>query len=103
MQKEKNEYMRDSAIQRFEFTFELAWKTMKAYLEDKGVKAYAPRDAIKSAFQVKMIPDDARWLDMLEIRNLTAHIYNEKMAEDVYAKLQGFLPLIKKLLDNLSA
>lgn len=101
MNKDKDEYMRDSAIQRFEFTFELAWKAMKAHLEDKGVKVYAPRDVIKSAFQASIIPEDTRWLDMLETRNLTTHIYNEKIAEIVYSKLSGYLPLIEGLIKKL--
>lgn len=102
MKKEKDEYIRDSAIKRFEFTFESAWKAMKVYLEEKGVKVYAPRDIIKSAFQVKIIPEDTLWLDMLEIRNLTSHIYNEKIAETVYSKLSSCLPLIDNLIKELS-
>lgn len=95
----KNEYIRDSAIQRFEFTFELVWKTMKAYLEEKGVRVYSPRDAIKGVFQVGLIEDDSKWLEMIETRNLTSHVYKEEMAEKVYAALADYIPLIKKLIE----
>jgi len=98
MNQDKNEYIRDSAIQRFEFTFELAWKMLKTYLEkEKGVLAYSPRDAIKGAFQVGVIEDDEKWISMIETRNMTSHVYNEATAEKVYAALKGYLQLFKKL------
>ena len=46
-----NEFVRDAAIQRFEFTFELFWKSLKAYAEESGVEAYSPRDSVRTAFQ----------------------------------------------------
>jgi nucleotidyltransferase substrate binding protein (TIGR01987 family) len=101
MQQNKNEYIRDSAIQRFEFTFELMWKTLKAYLEEKGVRVYSPKDAIKGAFQVGLIEDDSKWLAMIETRNLTSHVYNETMAERVYASLKDYIPLLKKLIKDI--
>ena len=101
MQKEEDEYIRDSAIQRFEFTFELAWKTLRAYLGEKGVRVDTPRDTFKEAFQIGMIDDDPGWLEMIKTRNMTSHIYNEKMAEGVYAVLPAYLPLFKKLVDVL--
>ena len=101
MQQEKNEYIRDSAIQRFEFTFELTWKNLKAYLEEKGVRVYSPKDAIKGAFQVGLIEEDPKWLEMIETRNLTSHVYKEAMAEKVYSSLAGYIPLIKKLVKDI--
>jgi len=101
LQQEKNEYIRDSAIQRFEFTFELTWKTLKAYLEEKGVRAYSPKDAIKGAFQVGLIEENTKWLEMIETRNLTSHVYKEAMAEKVYSSLAGYIPLIKKLIKDI--
>lgn len=99
---EENEFIRDSAIQRFEFTYELAWKTMKAYLEEKGVKVHTPRDAIKGAFQNRLIPDEPLWLKTIETRNYTTHIYNEAMAEKVYRQLPQYLPLFKALVAVLA-
>jgi len=103
MKQEKNEYMRDSAIQRFEFTFELTWKTIKVYLEEKmGAKGpYFPKETFRNAFQAGLIDDDPRWLEMVDTRNKTSHIYNEKMAEEVYSKLSQYVPLIDAVLKKL--
>jgi len=61
-----SEVVRDSAIQRFEFCFELAWKTMKQTLEFKGISVEnSPRDIFKNAFQLKLINDEELWLDIL--------------------------------------
>lgn len=102
MREQKTDIVRDSAIQRFEFTFELAWKTMKAYVEEKGARVLFPKDAIKEAFRARIISDGDGWLDMLDTRNMTSHIYNEAMAEKVYARLAGYVPLFGKLIDELS-
>lgn len=101
LRQEKTEYMRDSAIQRFEFTFELAWKTMKAHLESKGVIVYSPRDAIRGAFQDGRIDEDRRWLEMIETRNLTSHVYNEEIAEKIYGRLPSYVPLINAFLQKI--
>lgn len=98
----ESEIVRDSSIQRFEFTCELAWKAMKAYLEEKGVKElYSPKDVIKAAFQNGIIPRDPVWLKMIDTRNKTSHLYKESMAEEVYSELPAYLPLIKKLVKEL--
>ena len=103
MRQKENEYIRDSAIQRFEFTFELAWKTMKAYLDEKGAKDLQfPRDVIRSAYQARIIENDPKWLDMIETRNQTSHIYNENMAEKVYKQLPAYIPLFQKLINELT-
>lgn len=69
-------------IQSFEFTFELAWKTIKDYLEAQGVEAKFPREALKQAFQHDMIEDGVIWLEMLAKRNLLAHTYDEDLANE---------------------
>lgn len=104
MQEKKNAFIRDSAIQRFEFTSELAWKALKAYLEEKkGAKdLHFPKDTIRSAFQAGLIEDDPKWLEMVDTRNMTSHLYKEAMAEKVYKLLPAYVPLIKKLVDNLA-
>ena len=103
LEQEKNEYMRDSAIQRFEFTFELAWKTLKAFLELQGITVYSPRDSFKGAFQLGLLDEETTWLEMIELRNLTTHTYNESTAEEIYDALPRILVLYKKLLENLKA
>jgi len=81
LKQSKNEFTRDAAIQRFEFTFELAWRTIKDYLAFSGLEARSPRDAIRGAFTSGLIKEDTRWMAMIELRNLTSHTYDEAMAE----------------------
>lgn len=97
MQMPKDVFLRDSAIKRFEFTYELAWKAIKAHLEEKGVSVYSPRDAFRAAFQDGLIADDPLWLQMVETRNQSTHAYGAPLAEQVYAKLAGYLPLFEAL------
>lgn len=97
----KDEFVRDSAIHRFEFCFELAWKVLQSYLEREGLEARSPRSAIRAAFQVGLLPDDTQWLAMLELRNLTSHTYDEALAEKMYAALPGALQRLQDLLHRL--
>lgn len=69
---------KEGLIQRFEYTFELAWKTLKDYLEANEVEAKFPRDVIKKAFHYEIIEDGEVWMDMLDKRNLLAHTYDEE-------------------------
>lgn len=66
-------------VQRFEITFELGWKTLKDYLVFSGVtvEQITPRAVIKQGFASKIISDGQTWIDMLDRRNLFAHIYDE--------------------------
>lgn len=68
-------------IQIYEFTFELAWKTLKDCLQLKGFEINFPRDTIKVSFQCNMISNGDLWMDMLEKRNLMSHTYDETKAE----------------------
>lgn len=70
---------RAGVIQIYEFTFELAWKTVKDYLEEKDVVAKFPRDTIKEGFQYELIKNGDVWMDMLQKRNLMSHTYMRKM------------------------
>ena len=71
---------KEGVVQRFEFTLELAWKTLKDYLEHAGVviAPLTPRNVIKEAFAAKILPDAQVWIDMLDHRNLLSHTYDEK-------------------------
>lgn len=84
-----NPLVYDEVIQRFEFTYELAWKLMKAYLEYEGIAAVnSPRAAFKEAFAAGLIFDGDVWIDMIDYRNLTAHTYNEERAKEIYNKVR---------------
>jgi len=75
----------EGIIQRFEYTFELAWKTVKDYLLFNGVnlEKITPRDTIKQAFAANIIKDGQAWLDMLEDRNLMSHTYENTIFKKV--------------------
>lgn len=79
----------EGLIQRFEYTFELAWKTMKDFLEYSGVRASLPRDVIKEAFNKEIVSNGQAWIDMLEQRNVLAHTYDE-------ANFETAIKLIRK-------
>ncbi|HDH31649.1 MAG TPA: DUF86 domain-containing protein [Candidatus Wolfebacteria bacterium] len=104
LQEKKTNIVRDSAIQRFEFTFDLAWKTIKAFLEDnQGLSCLSPKDCFKEAFRQKLIDYEDIWLDVLSLRNKTVHTYNEKLAEEVYSHLFKILPYFQKLLEKIKS
>jgi nucleotidyltransferase substrate binding protein (TIGR01987 family) len=81
--------LKDGVIQRFEFTYELCWKLIKLYLETEGIlEAKSPRSTFKEAFQYGLIEDGDLWIDMLKDRNLTSHVYDEEMSEEIYKKIK---------------
>lgn len=89
-------------IQTFEFTFELAWKTMKDKMEHEGIKVNFPREVIKTAFQNNMISDGALWLEALEKRNLLSHAYDEEQSKEARDLIRDrYFKLLKNLYDYL--
>jgi nucleotidyltransferase substrate binding protein (TIGR01987 family) len=97
----KSEWTRDAAIQRFELTFELAWKSAKRAAEREGIEAPSPRQALRAAFRLGWIEDDALWLEMLEDRSRTSHTNPLATAEAIYARLPAYLAAIDELLRRL--
>lgn len=99
--KPKDEFMRDSAIKRFELAFDLGWKTIKAFLEDKGVECTSPLGCFKEAYRQKLIGYEDSWIDLVKTRNKTVHTYDEALADEVYAKLPTALSSFRTLLQAL--
>lgn len=97
-----NEFVRDSSIHRFEFTFELFWKSLKAYAEESGLEAFSPRDSIRIAFQLGVIQESPEWFRMVEDRNLTSHTYNEATADSIYSHLPTYTRLVRQALEELT-
>ncbi len=90
-------------IQSFEFTFELAWKTLKDYLELMGLPLRFPREVIKTAFQNDLIKDGAIWLDMLEKRNELTHTYDEAQVEMAIKVIrEQYFSALQQVFDALS-
>lgn len=91
-------------IQIYQFTFELAWKTTKDYLEEKGISVKFPRDTIKEAFKYEIIEDGELWLDMLQKRNFMAHTYDEALAELAYSLIADqYYAALRQVLLKLGA
>jgi len=85
-----SDVVRDGFIRRFEFTYELAWKTTKVYLEDTGmIDINSPKAVIKEAYAQKLISDEKNWLLMLNDRNMTSHMYKEDMAAEIAERISG--------------
>lgn len=80
---ELDELAKEGLVQRFEYSFELAWKTLKDYLESKGEEVKFTRDVLKKAFQFNLVKNGEVWLDMLEKRNLMSHTHNEEIFSEV--------------------
>ena len=95
---------KEGLIQRFEYTFELAWKTLKDYLESQEVTAEFPREVIKSAFHYGLIESGEVWMDMLEKRNLMAHTYDEVRFNSAIKKIiDEYFIAVKQVYDDLGA
>lgn len=100
--KNPSEAEQGGLIQFYEVSFELAWKTLKDYLESEGFIVKSPRQTIKQAFQMEIIEDGEKWLEALDDRNLTTHIYDSEIAERVVKRIKNdYYPLLKKLYNYL--
>ena len=76
-------------IQRFKFTFELLWKTVKVYLEDKGILCKSPKDCLQQAFKYGLITDELVYLNMLNDRTRTFHFYDQSTSEDIFNNIKS--------------
>ena len=96
---------RAGIIQFFEMSFELAWKTMKDYLNDQGFEPVnSPRETIKLAFQNNLVDDGHLWLQALEDRNMTSHTYDESTAQKVEELIRfTYFPILTSLIETLKS
>lgn len=93
-----DELQRAGLVQAFEFTFELALKTLKDYLQNQGLETQFPREVIKQSFTSKLIVDGMLWIEMLDKRNQLTHTYNQEQAEKaVHTIRTRYFPLIEQV------
>lgn len=100
LKEEESEIVIDGALHRFEFTFELAWKSLKDYLEYMGLteKTGSPREIIQQAFKQGIIQDGETWINMMLARNTLSHMYDENMSRDVFYQIKDkYIKLFGKL------
>lgn len=91
---------RDAAIQRFEFSIELSWKTSMKIL---GSGTVAAKNAIRDMARSNLITDPTQWINFIDCRNETSHSYDEDVAKKVFAVIQQFLPEAQTLLAILKS
>lgn len=104
LQENETELAIDGTLHRFEFTFELAWKTMKDYLEYQGVIEHtgSPREVIKVAFKQGLIEDGEGWIDMMLSRNSLSHLYDENKSRKIYDLIKNqYIDLLKDVLQKI--
>jgi nucleotidyltransferase substrate binding protein (TIGR01987 family) len=99
----RNELERDGVIQRFEYTFELCWKSIRKTLLFLGRAEVSgsPKPLLRDALEEHFIDDIEPWFTYLEARNTTAHIYNRDQAEKVFNAIRGFAAHAAALLKAL--
>jgi len=98
----EDELDKDGVIQRFEFTFELLWKVLKIFLEDSGIEAKTPKESLKRAFKIGWLREEKVFLDMLEDRNKTSHIYDKETSEEIFERIKTtYLLAMENLLERL--
>ncbi|MCP4652490.1 MAG: nucleotidyltransferase [Candidatus Omnitrophica bacterium] len=102
----EEELQRDGVIQRFEFTFELLWKTLKIFMRQRGLESNTPKDALREAFRLGWLSQEVVFLNMLEDRNKTSHIYESKVAKEIFERIQNqyieAISCVINKLDNLA-
>jgi nucleotidyltransferase substrate binding protein (TIGR01987 family) len=91
----------DAVIQRFEFTFERAWKSIRLAAKAVGYDCKSPRGCLKLAYKMEWIEDEEKWLRLLEARNLTSHTYDQETAMEVYEIVKDNFEVFQGLLEEL--
>ena len=105
LEEEANDLAVDGVLHRYEFTFELAWKTLKDYLEYLGVQldTGSPREIIKEAFAAGIIEDGEIWIKMMLSRNELSHLYDEEASREIYDNIkENYMNEIKKLVNRMN-
>ncbi len=102
-QRELSQLEEQGLIQAFEFTHELAWNTLKDFLESRGVgDLYGSRDTTREAFKRGLIQSGEIWMDMINSRNLTSHTYNRQVARFIAQSIQNtYAAEFAKVLETL--
>lgn len=98
--------LRDSAIQRFEYSIDTFWKFLKIYLQDKesaAVDSASPREILRTAFNANLLQEKELnlLLEGIVDRNLTSHMYNEVLAQDLLDRIPVYYATMKQVVDRI--
>lgn len=99
----KTDLEKAGTIQYFEFTYELAWKTLKRVLSGRGKDLNSPKTVLREAALEKLIDDPELWFDFTKDRNETLHTYNKAIANSIFADLHLFDKEMLKLIEKLKS
>ena len=91
----------DAVVKRFEFTYEMSWKALKRYLDYLGIEAKSPRQVFKEAYTHGILENEDIWLDMIEQRNMTSHVYDESEIKEILEKTDNYKDAFFKLKSSL--
>ena len=91
----------DLAVKRFEFTYEMSWKAIRRCLDFLGIEAKYPRACFKEAYALGLLKNEPVWLEMIEQRNLTSHVYNQDEVRGILNRLEEFCLNFEELLARL--
>ena len=99
---EPNTFIYDAVIKRFEFTYELAWRLMKAFIEYKGgADVRFARDVFREAFSTGLIAEGEVWLKMLQDRNISSHTYDEAESKQIYERVKNYRQHFAQLAEDI--
>jgi nucleotidyltransferase substrate binding protein (TIGR01987 family) len=88
-ERQLSELEEQGLIQAFEFTHELAWNTLKDFLEGRGAGTlFGSKDTTRAAFKAGIIENGDVWMAMVKSRNLTSHTYDEAVATSITAAVR---------------
>ena len=94
--------IRDATIQRFEYTYELSWKTLKRYLAlESGIEEFNIKNLYREAGRQNILDNITHWFQYHTARNMTSHTYNENVADETYDLARAFLVDAEKLVEKL--
>lgn len=102
--RELNDLEKQGLIQAFEFTHELSWNVMRDYFLYQGNGSLTgSRDASREAFRNGLIINGDVWMEMIKSRNQTSHTYNQRVAEEIIAKIKSeYFSEFEKFLDKMN-
>ena len=97
----KSDLEKAGAIQAFEYTYELCWKTMKRILTNQNIETSIPKDIFRTAAQLNLIEDAEIWFKFIKKRNETVHTYNKATAEEIFRFLPAFQKEVERFIQKI--